>query len=788
MPETHDPLDQQAFEGDQPRSSFNPFRLMWRHRYLILLGVVAGSVIGALYYVRATPIYQSSAQVLVVKKTPDALPLAAGSEGRANQTEDYLSTHQTLIRSPVIVGDAIRKGELGRLPSFAGRGDAMTEIAASLKVSRETNGSSPTSVLNISFRGSGADDCAAVVQAVVASYQQFLSARYKSVTDEAASLITQANEILEKKLTHKQQEYDRFILEHPALWKGKDGVSALQERILVLDAKRCALELQEAEIQGRLDAFEKALKDGRLSRAEVLAMISQMPARVGSDGTVLASALEERIAALELQLKILQEDYGPEHPQVRSVRNQLGLLRAQTGRLGKDSAVEESGRLDPVRTHLQALKLELENTRMAAGAVGKLLQEEQKKAESQRGFEKQDEAYRMEIARSQHLFDAIAKRLDEVSILKDFAGGFEAEVISPPRVGAKVYPTALTAFGCATVLGLLVGFGLAYLAELSDQSFRTPEEIRRRLGLQVVGHIPYFGEAAEEELPADGPGLEPSLRAVYHPKSREAEAYRGVRTALYFATKDARHAVIQVTSPDMGDGKTTLVANLAVSVAQSGKKVILIDADFRRPRLHKMFNLSAKQGLASVIVGDAQLEQAIQPTAVAGLFVVPCGPIPPNPAELLTLPRFRELLTLIREQFDFVLVDTPPLLAVTDPCVVVPHMDAVILTVRISKKARPHAARAKEILSTLGARVLGVVVNGVGTDDRDYGYDGYRYGYTYKYYNYANSYYQEDTAHSSETNGHAGTQAGGNTKPPRKRPGSRRSKRKRGFLSRMFGL
>src|SRR5262249_21397399 len=139
--------------------------------------------------------------------------------------------------------------------------------------------------------------------------------------------------------------------------------------------------------------------------------------------------------------------------------------------------------------------------------------------------------------------------------------------------------------------------------------------------------------------------------------------------------------------------------------------------------------------------GEAELDEVILPSGVPGLSILPCGPIPNNPAELLSLPRFQELLAALRERFDFVLVDTPPLLVVTDPCVVVPYVDGVILTVRISKNARPHASRAKEILATLGARVFGVVVNGVGVEGRGYGYYyGYRYGYTYKYYKYGYNY------------------------------------------------
>jgi Mrp family chromosome partitioning ATPase len=165
---------------------------------------------------------------------------------------------------------------------------------------------------------------------------------------------------------------------------------------------------------------------------------------------------------------------------------------------------------------------------------------------------------------------------------------------------------------------------------------------------------------------------------------------------------------------------------------------------------------------------------------VAGLSVLPCGPIPDNPAELLTLPQFKELLAYIREQYDFVIIDTPPLLAVTDPCVVVPHVDGVILTIRISKNARPHAQRAKEILATLGAGVVGVVVNGVNRDARGYGYD-YQYGYNYKAYSYTSSYANEGY-YSEQKDGASGEDDSGQKDKPKN--GS--AKKSRGFLSWLF--
>ena len=242
--------------------------------------------------------------------------------------------------------------------------------------------------------------------------------------------------------------------------------------------------------------------------------------------------------------------------------------------------------------------------------------------------------------------------------------------------------------------------------------------------------------------------MEPVIVTHLRPKSVEAEAYRGVRTQLYFSTQGAGHQVIQITSPNPGDGKSTLAANLAVSIAQSGKRVILMDCDFRKPRVHKIFHIDKPDvGLAAVITGDCDLGTAIRTSEIENLFILPCGPRPQNPAELLTSPEFQTVIDQLRALYDFVIIDTPPVLAVSDPAVVAPRVDGVLLVFRMTKKARPTAERAREQLAALGANVLGVIVNGTGRSKEDgYGYGyGYNYGYGYQYqyqyeYEYADNY------------------------------------------------
>jgi capsular exopolysaccharide synthesis family protein len=238
----------------------------------------------------------------------------------------------------------------------------------------------------------------------------------------------------------------------------------------------------------------------------------------------------------------------------------------------------------------------------------------------------------------------------------------------------------------------------------------------------------------------------------YRPKSREAEAIRGLRTALCFSTCRGGQKVIQVASPNMGDGKTTISSNLAVSLAQSGKKVLLVDADMRRPMLATIFGIeSSAVGLSCVIVGGVKWTDAIRDVGIANLSILPAGATPPNPAELLLSPGFEQFLAAVREQYDYVLIDSPPVLAVSDATVIAARTDGVVLTIRVTTNAAPSALQAKRMLDSVDAKTLGIIVNGF-QKDRNYGYGcygrgerGYGYGYRNASYKNGNShYYPED--------------------------------------------
>ncbi len=235
-----------------------------------------------------------------------------------------------------------------------------------------------------------------------------------------------------------------------------------------------------------------------------------------------------------------------------------------------------------------------------------------------------------------------------------------------------------------------------------------------------------FGLSRHDDREAQN-GVAERLIAHRHPKSPVSEAYRLLRTNLQFSGLNGRLRRILVTSPGPGDGKSTTLANLAVTLAQAGHRVVAVDADCRKPTQHKLFGVADRPGLTNLLVEGGDPAEAVRQTPVPGLDILPCGPIPPNPSELLGSARTREVLDRLSATYDFILLDSPPAVAVTDAAVLAPLADGVILVLRAGETQNEQAREAKAILEKANAHLLGAVLNGVRSTGDDYRYYYYYY-------------------------------------------------------------
>jgi capsular exopolysaccharide synthesis family protein len=339
--------------------------------------------------------------------------------------------------------------------------------------------------------------------------------------------------------------------------------------------------------------------------------------------------------------------------------------------------------------------------------------------------------------------------LDRLKKTADTIGGRETESLLASRLktnnvrlldaalppGGPIAPNTRRAVATALALALVLALAIAFLLEFSDTTVKTQDDMEQVLRIPFLGLIPHL----PDEPPSEGGGpLQKDLFIARHPKSTVAECCRVVRTNLLFMSPDRPARTLLVTSAGPQEGKSLSSISLALTMAQSGSRVLLVDTDMRRPRMHKVFGLpSGGVGLTTAIAGEVPTLEAVRRTEHENLYLLPCGPMPPNPAELLQTERFRQIVAELAQNFDKVIFDSPPIGAVTDPLVLSQVTDGVVLVAKSHKTSRDMLRRAQRQLQDLSATLLGCLLNDLDLESRRKGY-GYPYYYYYKsgYYRY----------------------------------------------------
>lgn len=336
------------------------------------------------------------------------------------------------------------------------------------------------------------------------------------------------------------------------------------------------------------------------------------------------------------------------------------------------------------------------------------------------------------MKRAERICEILDDRIKEFNVTED-VGALNISVLEVARpADSPSKPQKAKIMGMALVLGLVFGGGLAFLRESLDYRLRSPEEISAVLGVPVLGVVPAMSK--KQSLIARG------QKVHLEPKSIVAEACRTIRTAVYFGVPNGEAKIILVTSPDAGDGKTTVVSNLAIAMAQAGQKTLVIDGDFRKPTQHRIFEIDNEKGMSSMLAGAHTEDGAIRQGPVAGLDLLPCGPEVPNPAEILNSTTFAQTLKKLSEQYDRVIVDSPPVGPVADAQILAAVCDTTLLVLRAEKSTRKHSQQARDSLQSVGGHILGVVVNDVSRKHGRYGYYGYGYYGGYGHYGHYGYY------------------------------------------------
>lgn len=471
------------------------------------------------------------------------------------------------------------------------------------------------------------------------------------------------------------------------------------------------------EEQRRAVLVDQAIYESLLGKLEVADTLEgDLRRLVGTDAVARnqhIANLYERWFMLTKQRDSLMIRHLPNHDDVRAVDQAISRTKRE---------LQDASRLylQSLQTRLQALESNIREVRAQADRFPPLAAEQARLTANVRTM--------------QATYDNLLAQYQLARINQSAETGTVRIIDEAPLPSFAVSPNRKRAVILAAAIGLLLGIGAAVLLEKLDDSIKSPEELQERLDIAVLGLIPAIrssdvslgAESARDNTAAN--------RLVTHadPRSPVAESYRSLRTNLAFTRARQELRTIVMTSPGPADGKSTTVANLAITFAQQGQRTLLVDGDLRRAVIDKSFAVQRSPGLTDVLVGNTRLADAVQETEVPSLFVLTSGHLPPNPSELLGSPAMRQVIGEAKEQFDMVLFDSPPLLAVTDAAVLSGVTDGTILIARMQKTTRAALSRAMSNLRAVRAPVLGAVLNDV-RSGRGGSYGGYGY-YYYAYY------------------------------------------------------
>ncbi|MBI1314128.1 polysaccharide biosynthesis tyrosine autokinase [bacterium] len=734
-----------------------------RYALWIVCGVISGLMLGHVLYLKFGPEYTATSRILVSRRA--ASPT---SNHQPVETFGERGEHIALIMSPLIVEQAVAKHQLNELGSLRKSKDIVEDLLDELTVKRSAGTDrSMLNVLDVTMKNSSRDDVRTINDAIIDAYHDYLIADRDENVSELKQFVAQNTSDLLQKIEGKEAEYERFRQTAPihlkAPVRGPKGervsvaTNVHQEKLEALEKEQQLLLVQKAEIQGNIQAVERQIASGR-SREELATMIqlfSALQVRSGSaasgsgaggvlgGGSNSQSSLDGQLLPLMLKEQQLLQEYGADWPEVRATRQQIATLKGYYRQRGipipgesqlvdpatglpalpgsggvaeSQSLAKTVNGLDVVDVYLASLRQQLDAAGLREKEIERLYRDEFEKARTLSKFLDEDRRFNDDLDRLHGLWNALQVDAAKLDLQKENLG-YSLKVIAPAKVELSLKRIAkLYGAGLVAVMGLLST--LIFVREWSDTSLKSVDEIRESIPLPILGTVPAYNANARG-IP--GSPLQPALCYFHRPGSPEAEAYRSVRTAFSVSVPDG-HNVIQVTSPEPGDGKSTLIANLAIAMAQSGRQVLLIDCDLRRPTLHTLFGLRRSIGVTDVLAGEIDLLTAAQHTAADGLSILTCGDAPPNPAELLASRQFSRMLHEAEQEFDLVLIDTPPLLAVSDPCIVAQHTDGLILVLRMSKNKRNTAKRSTEILMTNNIRVVGLVCNGTDAESEGYSY------------------------------------------------------------------
>ncbi|MEM8863946.1 MAG: polysaccharide biosynthesis tyrosine autokinase [Planctomycetota bacterium] len=715
---------------DAVRGVVRFLQLLQRRIHVVGAIALAAFAIGLVYFLLAPREYESTAKLMIRQQAPDQV----SSISEQSSSDTIMASQRELVRSAKVVQAAIDalpaeyRVDLINAPPR----DWVDEIADRLHATAIRK----TEHMEVRYRSADPEAASAVVAAVIDSYIRFVEKSHRNGAADVLEALKGERDQLNRKLSDKQQSLQTFRqrIGHLAMQPDSGVVEPIISRALMLNESVMRAQEKRLELEASLATVQQAIANGEDLRRH-LALIEEAVGQqmllaalgLGKEDAELLVKQQQSLLEAEGELRRISPYLGPGHPKTIALTKQIAATRqylaSYHANAGQKFDAMGSGELAPLLQNMLAQSVTQARTREHQLLVS--FEQARAQAVRQSGDLAQLQMLEREVARIEKQHDVLFEKIAAVDIHQVQAPIRVLTVQDPLPNEAPVSPKLHVALGGATVLGLILGAMVVYVQDLLDDRFGSPEEMASQLGVPVLSLVRTLETTG-------GVGLD-AVQMHHGGDDAELEAFRTLRTALALSGDASDRLVISSAEPS--DGKTTVSANLAVSFAQVGKRTLVIDADMRRPGMTTLMNLKGQPGLTDLLLAEGSVsqlaEQVLHKTAIERLDIISAGPRRPDPAELLAGPNFADLLAWADGRYDQVLIDCPPVLAVSDAQIVGRLVDGVILVVSPEKNHRRLVSRACESFVAASVNLFGVVANRI-SEKTGSGY-GYGYGYGYSY-------------------------------------------------------
>jgi capsular exopolysaccharide synthesis family protein len=646
-------------------------QILLKRKWLLLSVVLCVFVAGTVYTLRLPRIYSSRVNLQI---EPEQNVLGYKEVYVAAQPDPtYLRTQSQVLKSEVMASRVVNRLKLAKDPSTA---TALTRWFAGNVIVRTVEG---TQVLNVSYRSEDPVFAATAINTLADEYVTYGFDSKRESTTLAQNYVEAELEKAETRLHESEQRLVSYGRAHNILLPTEDN-NVIKQKLIDLNT-----ELTKVDAELLANPYE-ALKE---------TTVEDFPERFK---TGVMIALDSRRSDLEQRLASATQQFGPKWPDVEKLGKELAEVRRQL-------AVERNKILDQA-------KISSNVARQHRAGVMRAIEEQSRVADQLSQDSIQYNLLKREAETDRQMHEGLLQRRKEMEVSVGLKA-LNIHIIDRGHVPTlPTSPNVPMNLALSLTFGLICGAAVAVGVDLLDRSVKTPEDVERELRIPFLGAIPAFDPAWKK---LSGGHLmvvdhRPSSGAMTDDSAIYWESYRGLRTAILFSSPQDRPHTILVTSAMPKEGKTTTAVNLSISLAQTGARTLLVELDLRKPKIAHMFGLRNKGGMSHYLSGGTELSAEVRPTSVPNLFMVPAGPIPPNPPELIGSARMRQGLELLQRHFQFVVIDGPPVLAVTDASIIATQVDGVVLVVG-NKTAAATAAKARNALRSVSARVLGALIN-----------------------------------------------------------------------------